>query len=599
VTVNSSDVMETRTPAQILSDIAALPLAGGTLTGALSGTSATFSGNAIIGSTGAVSTRHQLRFNNWNTTNSYPYITLITPTGSLYSGIGINTSNDFVIGRTNGLDTDFTQQDLKISNSTGAATFSNNVLVGGTSYSVPAGYTGIGINNATNGGILDLLLNDVKKGELYITSTSFNMYGFAGVGLNLTVDNNASKGLSIATTGAATFSADVNTSGKFKGKVGGSGVAFETTNAVDADFTIETVAGGTTKIGTSGNKLAINSGGGNVGIGETSPNHKLDINSATTALNVGNSRNSVKALSTFGKTVTSGYGTSDNYIQIGAGENGLNSTRLIGFGYSVTANTNQPAYIGYIETSNSGETKGSLIFGTRDVTTDTAPSERMRITSGGNVGIGTESPNGLLHIQQCRGGEVGFRITNSQGAAGNTSATVAINMTLQNGSGGSSGVIQLIAGKESDHQTAANVDDYFAITTTSNDVTSERMRITSGGAITTGGLTDGYLTATNRGNITIYGSTDSILSLRSGASGAGYFYHTGTHLEIYNTNSGYIKFATENAEVLRLTKEAWLYIQNRTAAPAANPVTGGYLYCESGALKYRGSSGTVTTIANA
>jgi len=125
------------------------------------------------------------------------------------------------------------------------------------------------------------------------------------------------------------------------------------------------------------------------------------------------------------------------------------------------------------------------------------------------------------------------------------------------------------------------------------------MRITSGGAITTGGLTDGYLTATNRGNITIYGSTDSILALRSGASGAGYFYHTGTHLEIYNTNSGYIKFATENAEVLRLTKEAWLYIQNRTAAPAANPVTGGYLYCESGALKYRGSSGTVTTIANA
>jgi hypothetical protein len=33
-------------------------------------------------------------------------------------------------------------------------------------------------------------------------------------------------------------------------------------------------------------------------------------------------------------------------------------------------------------------------------------------------------------------------------------------------------------------------------------------------------------------------------------------------------------------------------------APTAN-VTGGQLYVESGALKYRGSSGTVTTIANA
>lgn len=33
--------------------------------------------------------------------------------------------------------------------------------------------------------------------------------------------------------------------------------------------------------------------------------------------------------------------------------------------------------------------------------------------------------------------------------------------------------------------------------------------------------------------------------------------------------------------------------------PSANPSGGGYLYVESGALKYRGSSGTVTTLANA
>lgn len=34
-------------------------------------------------------------------------------------------------------------------------------------------------------------------------------------------------------------------------------------------------------------------------------------------------------------------------------------------------------------------------------------------------------------------------------------------------------------------------------------------------------------------------------------------------------------------------------------APTANPTGGGYLYVEAGALKYRGSSGTITTIANA
>ena len=40
-----------------------------------------------------------------------------------------------------------------------------------------------------------------------------------------------------------------------------------------------------------------------------------------------------------------------------------------------------------------------------------------------------------------------------------------------------------------------------------------------------------------------------------------------------------------------------IQIANGTA-PTAN-VTGGQLYVEAGALKYRGSSGTVTTLANA
>lgn len=42
-----------------------------------------------------------------------------------------------------------------------------------------------------------------------------------------------------------------------------------------------------------------------------------------------------------------------------------------------------------------------------------------------------------------------------------------------------------------------------------------------------------------------------------------------------------------------------IFIGNRGTAPTSNPSGGGLLYTESGALKYRGSSGTVTTIANA
>ena len=38
-------------------------------------------------------------------------------------------------------------------------------------------------------------------------------------------------------------------------------------------------------------------------------------------------------------------------------------------------------------------------------------------------------------------------------------------------------------------------------------------------------------------------------------------------------------------------------LQNATAVPSTNPTNGGVLYSEAGALKWRGSSGTVTTIA--
>ena len=42
-----------------------------------------------------------------------------------------------------------------------------------------------------------------------------------------------------------------------------------------------------------------------------------------------------------------------------------------------------------------------------------------------------------------------------------------------------------------------------------------------------------------------------------------------------------------------------LFLGNATAAPTTDPTGGGILYVEAGALKFRGSSGTVTTIANA
>lgn len=42
-----------------------------------------------------------------------------------------------------------------------------------------------------------------------------------------------------------------------------------------------------------------------------------------------------------------------------------------------------------------------------------------------------------------------------------------------------------------------------------------------------------------------------------------------------------------------------VFIANSTSTPTSNPTGGGILYVENGALKYRGPSGSVTTIAPA
>lgn len=91
------------------------------------------------------------------------------------------------------------------------------------------------------------------------------------------------------------------------------------------------------------------------------------------------------------------------YLGIGGGEFATGSYRLIGFGQRAPTSVTYPAFIGYQEISQASQTFGDLVFGTRSVASDTAPSERMRITSAGNVGISTISPSGRLHIATTSG----------------------------------------------------------------------------------------------------------------------------------------------------------------------------------------------------
>lgn len=142
--------------------------------------------------------------------------------------------------------------------------------------------------------------------------------------------------------------------------------------------TDDTVANKSIKFHTNGfsssNLRMIITSIGRVGIGTSNPIGTLNISKSSAPTSITNA---------------------NNYLNIGGNEQSSNSYRLIGFGYSATG-TNPPAYIGFQEKQTDGYSYGDLIFGTRNVTTDSATTERMRIDNSGNIGIGTATPQTAL-----------------------------------------------------------------------------------------------------------------------------------------------------------------------------------------------------------
>jgi hypothetical protein len=174
---------------------------------------------------------------------------------------------------------------------------------------------------------------------------------------------------------------------------------------------------------------------------------------------------------------------------------------------------------------------GALVMTTRP--NGGSMTERLRITSGGKVGIGTMNPNTLVHLETIETGNPDLLRLQSVFGAGTDGS--AIQFRIKHPSTNAWTIARIRT------ETQAGFGGQLIFETnlgsgTEDDVTIEAMRIDESGNVGIG--------TTNQ-----FGSGQKVIG-----------------------------------------------IINAATIPTTNPAGGGVLYVEAGALKYRGSSGTITTL---
>ena len=358
----TADLVNNRIGINISSPTTLLDVNGtGRFTGALTGTSATFSGNLGLGAT---SSAYKLRILTDNTLDNGVYIS---------GGTGNTNHAVYVENKAGTAEYFAVRGDGQIrlgANGVG------NVLINTTTdagYKLDVNGTGRFGSNSANG---DLIINSnstplIIRGrtpyELSYLALSWDISPNAGLMIgnvlkfntNATIGTNVgSTALTLATTGAATFSSSVTAT-----SFGASG-QISTSNGVDTDLLINvTAAGAATKYSSiqssvSGRNLTLNpTNGGNVGIGTTNPTF-----SSGGGLNITNASAAVLRVNATGYTG----------LDVIQGSDGT----------------------GYLWNRDNNEIR----FGTNN-------SERMRITSGGDVLVGTTATDtGRVQIKSSGGG---------------------------------------------------------------------------------------------------------------------------------------------------------------------------------------------------
>jgi len=146
---------------------------------------------------------------------------------------------------------------------------------------------------------------------------------------------------------------------------------------------------------------------------------------------------------------------------------------------------------------------GTLSIGTQsdhNIVFETNGSTKATILSGGNVGIGTTSPNNLLNLSKnVANGDVATYIQNSNADTGSTNETTSLKFAHGNDAVIGYVGAKIVCGKEGDFETSianikGNLQFYTAGgTSLDSDVNNiERMRIDSVGTVLIGTTSSGY-----------------------------------------------------------------------------------------------------------
>jgi len=152
-----------------------------------------------------------------------------------------------------------------------------------------------------------------------------------------------------------------------------------------------------------------------------------------------------------------------------------------------TSNTNIGNFafiVGKKQNGTAGDESGFLGFGTSD--SAGTISERMRITSGGNVGIGTASPEALLHVNKSTTGGEGGYIFIDNPAASTLGNKAGIRFATNSGAtfSGYGSAIEAV------NTNAGNGAEALTFSTWNGSARSERMRLAASGNLLIGETTD-------------------------------------------------------------------------------------------------------------